>query len=193
MADDTDEPVVDAPVVDEMSGSPDPADDEAGAAASGADDETPMDGAADSAADAPEAPEAVAAQRDEYLDALRRTQADFENFRKRSFKQQADAIDAATGRLAEELLPVLDACDAAALHGVDEVDAVVSALVSVLERAGLERMEPAGQVFDPNAHDAVLHEPAEDAADEPVVVEVLRAGYVWKGRVLRPAMVKVKG
>lgn len=138
-------------------------------------------------------PEAVAAQRDEYFDALRRTQADFENFRKRSLKQQGDAIDRATARLAEDLLPVLDACDAAVLHGVEEIDAVVSALVGVLERSGLTRIEPSGEPFDPNAHDAVLHEAADDPDAAPTVVEVLRPGYAWKGRVIRPAMVKVKG
>lgn len=138
-------------------------------------------------------PDAVARQRDEYLDALVRTQADFENFRKRSLKQQGDAVDRATGRLVEDLLPVLDACDAAAVHGVDEVEAIVSALLAVLERSGLERIEPSGEAFDPNAHDAVLHEPADDPQDEPTVAEVLRPGYSWKGRVIRPAMVKVKG
>lgn len=140
-----------------------------------------------------QSPEAVAAQRDEYFDALRRTQADFENFRKRSLKQQGDAIDRATGRLVEDLLPVLDACDAAVLHGVEEVDAVVSSLVGVLERGGLTRISPSGEAFDPNAHDAVLHEAADDPDVAPTVVEVLRPGYAWKGRVIRPAMVKVKG
>ena len=140
-----------------------------------------------------QSPDEVAAERDQYLDALRRTQADFENFRKRSLKQQGDAVEQATGRLAEDLLPVLDACDAAVLHGIDEVDAVVSALVGTLERAGLARIAPSGEPFDPNAHDAVLHEPADDTTAEPTVVEVLRPGYAWKGRVIRPAMVKVKG
>jgi molecular chaperone GrpE len=66
-------------------------------------------------------------------------------------------------------------------------------LVGVLERSGLTRIEPSGEPFDPNAHDAVLHEAADDPDAAPTVVEVLRPGYAWKGRVIRPAMVKVKG
>ena len=136
---------------------------------------------------------ATARERDEYLDALRRTQADFENYRKRSMKQQVDAIDFATGRLVEDLLPVLDACEAGIEHGDEGVTAVFTALLGTLERSGLERLDPLGTEFDPNRHEAVLHEPGEDGADGPVVAEVMRTGYVWKGRVVRAAMVKVKG
>jgi molecular chaperone GrpE len=67
---------------------------------------------------------------------------------------------------------------------------VWSALFDTLEKEGLERIDPSGAPFDPNEHDAVLHEEGEG---EPQVAEVLRAGYRWKGRVLRPAMVKVTG
>jgi molecular chaperone GrpE len=72
-------------------------------------------------------------------------------------------------------------------------------LSDVLEKEGLERIDPQGQPFDPNQHDAVLHEPREPNEEheggggEPQVSDVMRAGYRWKGRVLRPAMVKVKG
>ncbi|MGH9065053.1 MAG: nucleotide exchange factor GrpE, partial [Acidimicrobiales bacterium] len=69
---------------------------------------------------------------------------------------------------------------------------VAGALSEVLAKEGLERIDPLGQPFDPNEHDAVMHEPGEEA-DVAEVSEVLRAGYRWKGRVLRPAMVKVKG
>ncbi len=146
------------------------------------------------AAESPE--DKVARERDEYLNALRQVQADFENFRKRSFKQQGDAIERATGHLVEDLLPVLDACDAGIEHGDEGVIAVFTSLLGVLEKAGLERLDPVGETFDPNAHEAVLHEPAseeDDSSAEPTVVEVMRHGYKWKERTLRAAMVKVKG
>lgn len=135
----------------------------------------------------------VAQERDEYLDALRRMQADFENYRKRSMKQQADSVDYATGRIVEDLLPVLDACEAGVEHGDDGVTAVFAALLGALEKSGLARVDPLGEPFDPNSHEAVLHEPSDDEIDGPVIAEVMRPGYIWKGRVLRAAMVKVRG
>src|SRR5262245_56115160 len=136
----------------------------------------------------------LAGERDEYLDQLRRVQADFENYRKRVMKQQAETIERATEALVAELLPVLDACDAAQAHGDEAAEAIAKALIDVLEKQGLDKVAPEGEAFDPNRHEAVAHEPAEgDEAADPVVSEVLRAGYVWKGRVLRPAMVRVRG
>ncbi|PLS76658.1 MAG: nucleotide exchange factor GrpE [Actinobacteria bacterium] len=134
--------------------------------------------------------DAVAAERDDYLDRLRRLQADFENYRKRMLKQQAEHEERATEGLVVKLLPVLDNFDLALGHGAEDVAPVHRSLLDVLEAAGLERIDPAGQPFDPNEHDAVQHEPGDG---EPEVIEVHRAGYRWKGRVLRPAMVKVKG
>ena len=64
------------------------------------------------------------------------------------------------------------------------------ALFGFLEKEGLERVAPAGEPFDPNLAEAVMHEPGEG---EPTVTEVLRTGYLWQGRVIRPAMVKVAG
>jgi molecular chaperone GrpE len=133
---------------------------------------------------------ALASERDDYLDQLRRLQADFENYRKRVLKQQEELADRATERLIGDLLPVLDACDAAAQHGDVGADPIAKALVDVLEKQGLTKVAPEGEPFDPNHHEAVAHEPGEG---ESVVAEVLRAGYVWKGRVLRPAMVRVRG
>ena len=135
---------------------------------------------------------ALAGERDQYLDQLRRVQADFENYRKRVMKQQAELTERATEGLVAELLPVLDACDAAAQHGDETAAPIAKALVEVLAKQGLEKVAPDGEAFDPNQHEAVAHEPAE--GDEgPTVAEVLRSGYVWKGRVLRPAMVRVRG
>jgi molecular chaperone GrpE len=136
----------------------------------------------------------VSLQRDEYLDQLRRLQADFENYKKRIVRQQTEHIDRATEELVTHLLPALDNFDLALAHGTEGLEPVYRSLLDILEGAGLQRVDPLGQPFDPNEHDAALHEEAEGAEGvTPEVVEVLRAGYRWKGRVLRPAMVKVKG
>ncbi|HEX2563964.1 MAG TPA: nucleotide exchange factor GrpE [Acidimicrobiales bacterium] len=133
--------------------------------------------------------ELLLAEREQYLDAYRRAQADFENYRKQAQKRQEDAVVRALGSFVEKLLPVLDACDAALAHGATEVEPVLAALYGALGKEGLERIDPKGASFDPAEAEAVLHEPGEGG--EQVVSEVLRAGYRWRGRVLRPAMVKV--
>jgi molecular chaperone GrpE len=133
--------------------------------------------------------ERVAAERDQYLDAARRTQADFENFRKQSQRRQDDHVQRSVGAFVERLLPVLDACDSALAHGAAEVEPIVAALLGVLDKEGLTRIDPLGEPFDPTVAEAVVHEPG--SGGEHTVSEVLRAGYTWQGRVLRPAMVKV--
>jgi molecular chaperone GrpE len=165
--------------------------------------------------------ERLVAERDEYLDALRRLQADSENFRKRVRRQEEERSSRGVESLVERLLPVLDATDLAAEHAGDEKDAtafaqVASLLWDVLAREGLERVSEAGVGFDPNVHDAVAHVPADpvevgdagDAGEESeagkadtaaagppglVVDAVLRPGFLLRGKVLRPAMVRVKG
>ena len=133
----------------------------------------------------------IGAERDDYLDALRRLQADFDNYRKRVAKEAAATFEKGAERLTEKLLPVLDTADLAIAHGGGEaIRQVWGALFDVLAKEGLERLDPEGQPFDPTEHDAVLH---EDGDGGPVVDDVLRAGYRFKGRLLRPAMVKVKG
>lgn len=135
-------------------------------------------------------------QRDEYLDSLRRLQAEFDNYRKRVDRQQRETVEHAATALVKKLLPVLDTADLALAHGGGEdIKQVAGALFDVLAKEGLSRIDPEGQLFDPQRHDAVAHEPAsgEEVPAAPEVSEVLRAGYEWKGRVLRPAMVKVRG
>jgi molecular chaperone GrpE len=134
---------------------------------------------------------ALAAERDQFKDIAVRLQADFENYRKRVVTQTSDEVDRATGRLVEEILPVLDACEAAFAHGVDGIEPIWSKLIGVLQKQGLEAMDLQGKPFDPSEADAVAHETGD--VDEPIVAEVMRTGYRWKGRVLRAAMVKVKG
>ena len=135
--------------------------------------------------------EVVLAERDQFKDIALRLQADFENYKKRVATQQSDEIDRATGKLAESLLPVLDACEAAFAHGADGVEPVWSALMGALQRQGLEALDIAGKPFDPAVAEAVMHE--EGDGGEPIVSDVLRTGYLWKGKVLRAAMVRVKG
>ena len=135
--------------------------------------------------------ELLLSERAQYLDAYRRAQADFENYRKQAQKRQDDAVLRSLGGFVEKLLPVLDACDAALAHGATEVEPVLAALYGALGKEGLERIDPKGEAFDPAEAEAVIHEPGDGA--EQVVSEVLRTGYRWRGRVLRPAMVKVTG
>ena len=171
------EDLVDEPVgevdFEEAAAAPEPADE-------------PEAAVADEEIDLPTALE----QRDEYLALARRVQADFENFRKRTIKQQQDQAAHATARLVESLLPVLDACDSAVIHGVDGVAPIHKQLLDALGKAGLEVVATEDVPFDPNVHEAVLHEPGDGG--EPTITEVLRTGYSWNGRTLRAAMVKVK-
>ncbi len=148
----------------------------------------------DESADQPVDPQvdvaAVIAERDQYKDTAMRVQADFENYRKRSAVQAAGDLDRATGRLAEAFLPVLDAAEAAYLQHPDEVGPLLNVLLVELKKQGLEALDLESQPFDPEVADAVAHEAGDGG--EVVVAEVLRTGYRWKGRTLRPAMVRTK-
>jgi len=137
--------------------------------------------------------EAVTSERDQYLADLQRVSADFSNFRKQTEKRNAELAAHAGSRVAEALLPVLDACDAAAQQGVEGVEPITAQLRGVLEAAGLEFIADENETFDPNRHEAAMSEPGDDGQEEAIVAEVLRTGYAWNGRVLRAAMVKVKG
>jgi molecular chaperone GrpE len=137
----------------------------------------------------------LAAERDELRGTAQRIQADFENYRKRVMRDQAALADRATERLVEAILPALDGLEmaVASLADADEkvrkgVELAVGELTSALERHGLEQIAALGAEFDPNQHEAVMQ---DDGDGEPRVGGVLRTGYALKGRVLRPAMVKV--
>jgi molecular chaperone GrpE len=137
--------------------------------------------------------ERVSAERDQYLDASRRLQAEFENYKKQVVKREAEARERANDKLVNELLPVLDAFDGAIANGADDVAPMRTTFIDALAKQGLERIDPADAPFDPTLHEAVLHEDGDGGEDGPVVAEVMRAGYVWNGRVLRPAMVRTRG
>jgi molecular chaperone GrpE len=139
---------------------------------------------------------AVTQERDEYLDALQRLKAEFDNFRKRAQREQADLITRASERLVKQLLPVVDdlerALEAAAAHEEarleEGVRLVHRALADVLAREGLVEVETEG-AFDPHTQEALLSQPSE--SDEGTVIQVLQKGYKLGHRVLRPARVVV--
>ena len=137
-----------------------------------------------------EAVVALIAERDEYLEALQRLKAEFANARRRSDEQASSQRQQAAADLAGRLLPVLDSAAAALNQGVEEVRPLSEALLEVLHSQGLAELDPVGEPFDPEQHEAVLFESGEG---EQVVVETMRLGYVWNDRVLRAAMVKVRG
>lgn len=132
------------------------------------------------------------AERDELRDMVQRLQADFENYKRRVAAQQTEQRERAAEDLVKELLPVLDTCDAAVGQGHEQVVPVRDQLLATLTKLGLAEVAQAEVAFDPNVHEAVMHDEGE-AADGPVVVEVLRTGYLWHQRTLRAAMVRVRG
>jgi molecular chaperone GrpE len=137
-------------------------------------------------------------ERDEYLDLAKRTQADFENFRKRSMKDAAAAGNRARIGLIREILPVVDNLERAlsvAPQGegdafVEGVRLVYRALEGALERAGVEVIEPKGDTFDPNIHEALSMRPQE-GAESGIVLDVVEKGYRTADAVVRPARVVV--
>jgi molecular chaperone GrpE len=134
----------------------------------------------------------------EYLAHLQRLQAEFDNYRKRILREQTRAVEMASEPLARRLLEVLDEFDLALmaaerrpdfeqfLHGVE---LVYAKLLDILRAEGLERIEAEGKPFDPERHEALMQ--AHEGEGEPYVADVLRQGYTLKGRVIRPAGVKV--
>jgi molecular chaperone GrpE len=135
-------------------------------------------------------------ERAEYLDLAQRTQADFENYRKRAAKDAAAAGERAKAGLVRELLPVVDNLEralASAPEGdplLDGVKLVHGELVAVLERSGVKGFDPQGETFDPTEHEALSTRPAEDG-DSGVVLDVVEKGYRLNGAILRPARVIV--
>jgi len=138
----------------------------------------------------------LVAERDSYLADSQRLAADFANYRKQTDKRVSDSAAAMAAGLVRNLLPVIDACDSALEQDPESgVAPIRAALLSELEKSGLELLAPEPDtVFDPELHEAVMHEAATDETSTgPTVAEVFRAGYLWKGKVVRPAMVKVVG
>jgi molecular chaperone GrpE len=140
-----------------------------------------------------------AAQRDEYLALAQRTQADFENYRKRVARDGALAEGRGLSRLARELLPALDNLDRALGHADEADPALVEGLLLVqrellgaLERVGIESYGAPGEQFDPEVHEAVAQQPFEGRRPGEIV-ELYQSGYRLAGGVIRPARVLVAG
>jgi len=129
---------------------------------------------------------------------LLRRQADFDNYRKRIEKERAEDSRRATARVAESLIPIVDSFEhALAAHKDDEYagyrkgfELIYKQLLDNLGKLGVERVEPLGKPFDPHLHQAVDRTETAEHADG-TVLEVFQPAYVYHGRVLRPAMVRV--
>jgi len=140
--------------------------------------------------------ESLRKQRDALRDQLLRKRAEFENYRKRVERDRDLARQDAAAGVIRELLPTLDDLDRALDAGGDEaslrqgVALVRRDLLAVLEASGVVAEEPRGERFDPERHQALLHETAPGVA-EGTIVEVFRKGYRFGDRLLRPALVKV--
>ena len=131
-----------------------------------------------------------------YLELAKRTQADFENYRKRMARENAAAQDRGVAKVAKELLPALDHLELSlkAAEGHEDVikgfALVRDELLAGLGKSGIEAFSPAGEPFDPNEHEAMAAQPSEDA-ESGTVIEVYQQGYRINGAVLRPARVIV--
>ena len=137
--------------------------------------------------------EATRRERDEYLDALRRLKAEFENSRKRQERERARILETASERLVVELLPILDNLDRAleAEGDIHEgVRAIRDQLVAALGKEGLLPVASDGQPFDPNVHEAVLGQPTEEH-EEGTILQTFQRGYLLNGKPIRPAKVVV--
>jgi molecular chaperone GrpE len=137
--------------------------------------------------------EAVSAERDQYLDSLRRLKAEFDNSRKRQERERARILESASEKLVQELLPVLDNLDRALESEGDireGVRATRDQLADVLANEGLLPVASDGQPFDPNVHEAVMGQPSEDH-EEGTVLQTFQRGYLLNGRAIRPAKVVV--
>lgn len=140
----------------------------------------------------------LATDLDELRQMLVRRQADFDNYRKRIEKERGEDSKRATARVVEALIPVLDGFEQAlAAHKEPAYEAyrkgfelIYKQMMENLTKLGLERLDPAGGKFDPHFHQAV-DRAESDEAEDGTVLQVFQPGYVFHGRVLRPALVRV--
>ncbi|MEF3311592.1 nucleotide exchange factor GrpE [Paenibacillus sp. GYB004] len=138
---------------------------------------------------------------DEHYQRYLRTQADFDNFRRRSRQEKEDFAKYASVKLIEQLIPVIDNFERAITASKDNtdheallkgVDMIYRQLDQVLVQEGLQRIEAVGRPFNPEFHQAVMQVESEEH-EEGTVVEELQTGYMLKDKVIRPSMVKVSG
>jgi molecular chaperone GrpE len=140
--------------------------------------------------------EKLAAEKTEMYDRLLRKQAEFDNFRRRTERDRSEFLQFAGMDLARELLPVLDdferalKVECANPNYSKGIELIYQRLSEILKKMGVEPVEAAGKKFDPNLHEAVVRVPT-DAVEDQTVLEEFQRGYNFKGKLLRPAMVKV--
>jgi molecular chaperone GrpE len=141
--------------------------------------------------------EAVEDDAAKFLALAKRTQADFENYRKRMARENAQAAERGAAKLAKELLPALDHLEIAikaAEGGHAEVvkgfALVRDELLAALAKSGIQAFSPEGEPFDPNEHEAMVQQPSEDA-ESGTVLQVYQQGFRINGQILRPARVIV--
>ena len=167
----------------------------AGTTSAAPEDEKPEDEAAEVAGDLA----AAQGEAEQYLDHLRRLQAEFDNYRKRVVKEQTELAELGAMPVARRLLEVLDDFELALMSATDQpdfdrflkgVELVYAKLLDALKAEGLERMQAEGTPFDPELHEALMQ--TGEGEGDPIVADVLRPGYTLKGRVLRPAGVRVE-
>lgn len=138
----------------------------------------------------------LAKERDDYYDRLLRRTAEFENYRRRVDRERTELMEFAGMEAVRELLPILDDFERALkVESADKeyargMELIYQRLLEVLKKLGLEPMDSSGRTFDPHLHDAVEIVNRDDVEDH-TIVEEFRRGYNFKGRLLRPAMVKV--
>jgi molecular chaperone GrpE len=137
--------------------------------------------------------DALKEERDGLYDRLLRKQAEFENYKKRIDRERSEFVQFASAELMRELLNALDSFDLALRNTGGDLrgfELIYKQLQDTMGRFGLKPIEAKGQKFDPNFHQAVATQPA-DNVEENTVVEEMRKGYTLNGRLLRPAMVIV--
>jgi len=127
----------------------------------------------------------------EYLDSLQRAKADFVNMRKRDEKAKQEFVKFAKADILSELMPLLDALELAVSHSSKDVLPIQSLMLKTLKQHGLEEIDPKGEMFDPNFHEAVGMMEVEERSDDHKILEVLSKGYILSGKVIRPAKVKI--
>jgi len=163
-------------------------------------DETPAADAGEGAVESEENDLEVAQrQAKESYDKFLRVYAEFENYKKRMEREKSDFLKYANEGLIKELLPVIDNLDRAvgqarqkaeAQSLVEGVEMILRQIKEVMEKHGVKELQSLGEPFDPNVHEAMMHEIADDH-DENTVIDELQKGYIFKDRLIRPALVKV--
>lgn len=134
---------------------------------------------------------------EEYLDMLKRTMADFDNFRKRTAKEKEGLYDEGFSEAMKQILPVLDNFERAVAYNNDENKSIIEGIEMILkmfketlQKAGVEEIPSLGEKFDPDYHNAVMHI-EDESLEENIIVDVMLKGYKYKDKILRHSMVKV--